>query len=253
MTTTMYRAHYVHAIAATACMCGHDKYGHTDGRKRNGMTTGHGPCRCAYNCDCLEYEPGERDDVACELPSDVVATGDRKAVTSMLRSAKLLGHDTRMIEVRREGSRLLCFPRSGWHSIVIEPWTERSDMRDMATVDTTYEVMTSTGERWPAIRYRIRWTRKGRCYVQSCINGGMIASYVDGAWDRGDMPASLLAAIDAVRPAAPRCGCESATCDHDAATCTRPADLTKRLMYVGAVCVACFDRTPAEYHLGSKP
>lgn len=50
-----------------------------------------------------------------------------------------------------------------------------------------------------------------------------------------------------------RCNCESASCDHEPAACIRAADPAKRLMYVGAVCAVCHDRTPMQYRLPSKP
>jgi len=198
-----YRIHYTHKIAATRCRCGHDKYNaHHNLHKRDGSLYGHGPCSF-HGCDCLDYEPGESDDAARDLPLSVVVLGNERDVAAMLREAKLLGKGERLASMRRDGDRLLCFPRVGsMHCIAIEPWAEQTDGRDVAIVDVQHEVMVGHGERWPAIRYRIRWTREGRCYVNSTVNGGLCAAYVDGRWsDEPSLPTSLIVAVESARPA----------------------------------------------------
>lgn len=194
-----YRVHYTHKIATTNCHCGHGKYSHHDLSER-----GRGPCPMP-GCDCLDYEPGEHDDVAKELPSSVVTTGTDRDVAAMLREAKILGRGERLDYMRREGDRLLCFPRAGtMHCVAIEPWVDQTDGRDVAVADVLHEVAVGHGERWPAIRYRIRWTSSGRCYVNGTVNGGLCAAYVDGRWSDGvSMPTSLIVAVESARPTTP--------------------------------------------------
>jgi hypothetical protein len=45
-----------------------------------------------------------------------------------------------------------------------------------------------------------------------------------------------------------KCNCESSVCFHrGVSTCARQANPEKRLLYVGAVCDACYDACPREY------
>ncbi len=171
MTKTRYRVHFTHKIAAAACRCGHDKYGHHNLHPRDGSTHGHGPCS-GYRCECLEYEAGERDDSERALPDGVRDERDERKVAKILREARVLGRGERLSSVRREGDNLLCFPiASIWHCITVSPWVDRTDGRDVAVREERHGIL------------RVRWTREGRCYVTSTVNGGLLGAYVDGIWD----------------------------------------------------------------------
>lgn len=163
-----YAVRFVHKVSQL-CRCGHGRYGHHDLHLVRGSMWGHGPC-VAFECECTEYEAekGER----YTLPGDIVDHGDLHLVTRALRQARLLPCRGRLDSIRREAGQFVCFPLAHTcHSIIIRPWVDEPTERPTDVIATGQDGI-----------YRIRWTRDGRCYVNSSVNGGLIGAY-RGGWD----------------------------------------------------------------------
>lgn len=184
-----YAVRFVHKVAGSPCRCGHDQYRHHDLHLSRGSMHGHGPCD-TFGCGCTEYETetGRRH----ELPSDIVEHGDVCAVARALREARLLLRGGRLGSVRRERDQLVCFPLAHtYHSIIIRPWVDEPADRPTDVIVTGHEGI-----------YRVRWTRDGRCYVNSLVNGGLVAAY-RGRWDDvGRLPDRVRAYAEGIRPGA---------------------------------------------------
>lgn len=185
-----YIVRYIHKIAtAASCRCHHSKEMHRDLHIIDGSLQGHGPC-AAYNCECLDYVPGDSDTVVADLPSSAVELGDILAVARVLRAARLLPSGARLVSLKREHidttehNRLVCIPQTGVHqSLIVEPWAETSTVSGSDVVANRYNGI-----------YRIRWCRDGRCYVTSTVNGGLIGAFVNGHWDeQGRLPDGIRA------------------------------------------------------------
>lgn len=184
-----YAVRFVHKVAGSPCRCGHERYGHHDLHLMHGSMYGHGLCG-TFGCECTEYETevGTRH----ELPSAVVENGDVLAVTRALREARLLPCRGRLGSIRREAGHLVCFPLAHTcHSIIIRPWVDEPIERPTAVVVTGYEGI-----------YRVRWTRDGRCYVTSVVNGGLVGAYRGGWDDAGCLPDRVRQYAESLRPGA---------------------------------------------------
>ena len=187
----LYNIRYVHKISQRCGRCGRSQFSHHDlfPGGPNNSEWGHG----IAGDDCTGYEAKYE---AADLPQDIVERGDLKAVAAMLREARLLSKGDRLDSVRREpigddGTvKLVCFAikSSTWHSLIVGEWPEYPSGHDVV-------VTRHTGI------YRIRWTRNGRCYVTSAVNGGLLASFRDGTWDdKGRLPDHVQTAALESRP-----------------------------------------------------
>ena len=195
MRTQHYAVRFIHKISQV-CRCGHGRYGHHDLHPVHGSMHGHGPCG-TFGCECTEYETetGERR----ALPADVVDHGDVREVTRALREARLLPCRGRLDSIRREVGQLVCFPLAHTcHSIIIRPWVDEPAERPTDVIVTGHEGI-----------YRIRWTRDGRCYVNSSVNGGLIGAYRGGWDDACRLPDRVRQYAEDLRP---KCGRNPVTC-----------------------------------------
>jgi hypothetical protein len=119
-----YRVTYIHKVSQT-CACKHTQYSHRrmldvdKARHPGDAKWGEGPCAAGPpgSCPCkeflLEFELHDLPDV---IPAK------HTQVATLLREHKLLPRGSQLDSARREGTKIVCFPKdSTWHAITLEP------------------------------------------------------------------------------------------------------------------------------------